>query len=474
MDILIAWLSFKDINKFNDIASEPSREIVNSIPPALLTSTPALEKIIDYKPWDKVFLIVPCKLSIREEFQAFFSPIVEIKELELNENLYKGLSSIEIQKIINNLIKKKRDNFYLLDPMDSVSQISMHLKCCTNNKIKLCQIQEEHDGNIKLSVSSEDGIQQIIEKSADIFKDIVGNTAIKQKINNFITKSSRLSSPVLIEGENGTGKKMIAHKISEFNSRKLYHFYFPADHIQMDEELFGAKDIVSAFKEADNGIILLENINQCHLKTQVRILEVLRNSQEEQYTFFNRESQTKETVDIKIIATSNQPLIEAVKEGKFIEELYYRLANLIIKLPPLRLRKDDIPVLAWHFLRKISLNKYFTQTANKLLNTYDWPGNIRELEQVIKISTTLTDSNIIHTEDICISSGYNLIPKKEKSQMLSPGFTLENEIIKLKKYYVKEALKYCGGVKTQATQILGIKNYQTLTKMLKDFDIDQY
>ena len=243
------------------------------------------------------------------------------------------------------------------------------------------------------------------------FEGIVGQNRQMQEIYTLIEEIRDSDAGVMIEGESGTGKELIANAIRNTSMRqkrpyiKVNCAVFPHD--LLASELFGHvkgaftdahKDRVGRFEMANGGTLFLDEIAEADPRIQVQLLRVLQEG-----TFERVGESVTRKVDVRIIAATNQNIQKAIEEGRFREDLYYRLNVIPITLPPLRARKDDIPLLIDHFLKKLSIHGgkkviEINDIAMALLLEYDWPGNIRELENVIEYAHTRTRTSVI-TED---------------------------------------------------------------------------
>jgi len=294
------------------------------------------------------------------------------------------------------------------------------------------------------------------------FKEMIGQNEKFQKVLSMIRKVAPTDSTVMIYGESGTGKELVARAIHALSKRSTNPFVainmaaLPEE--LLESELFGyikgaftgaIKDKVGLLKAAEGGTVLLDEIAEASPRIQVKILRAL---QEKEITPVGG-TQT-EKVDVRIIAATNTNLEERVKEGRFREDLYYRLNVVAIHIPPLRERKDDIPLLVNHFLEKYSKvhgikKKKFTKEAIDLLMKYNWPGNIRELENVVERSLILSEGDLIRKEDLP-----DKIFEKGKETKITEveNLTLEE----LEKEYIFRVLERTGWNKAKAAKILGI------------------
>ncbi|MEW6380335.1 MAG: sigma-54 dependent transcriptional regulator [bacterium] len=309
------------------------------------------------------------------------------------------------------------------------------------------------------------------------FGQIIGQSKPMQLVFEQIRKIAPTDSSVLIAGESGTGKELIAHAIHNLSSRKDNPFIKVncgalAEGL-LESELFGhekgaftnaIRQKRGKFELADGGSIFLDEIGDISENVQVKLLRVL---QEKEIDRVGGEHTKK--VDVRVIAASNKNLFELAQQGRFREDLYYRLNVIPLDLPPLRHRKEDIPLLVDHFLRKkgVELKKPVSKiapTAIEALQEYDWPGNIRELENLIERALVLCDRDEIQLCDFPVfleKDKLNGVHLSEEDLSLNPNLeSLELQLL-------KRAMEKAGGVKTKAAEILGIKTSALYYKLEK-------
>jgi len=310
------------------------------------------------------------------------------------------------------------------------------------------------------------------------FDLVVGNSQAMQKVLELVRRVSSTDSTVLITGESGTGKELIAKEIHHLSPRRDHPFVVvdcgALVETLFESELFGhVKGSFTGalttkhgkFEIADGGTIFLDEISNISLNIQAKLLRVI---QEREVTRIGSSKVIK--VDVRIIAATNKDLAECVKEGTFREDLFYRLNVVPINIPPLRERKEDIPLLVNHFLRKYSKKAkkeitHISKEAMEALMEYDWPGNVRELENTIERAVVLTKNNKIELEDIIYpgiaaeTSLFNLSSGKYKS------------LREIEKEYINRILKTFHGNKTKAAKILGIDR-KTLRAKIKKYKLE--
>jgi two-component system, NtrC family, response regulator AtoC len=228
-----------------------------------------------------------------------------------------------------------------------------------------------------------------------------------------IERVADTESTILVLGESGTGKELVARAL-HFNSKRQFAPFVPINCSALPEnllesELFGHRrgaftgavnDKKGLFQEADGGTIFLDEVGSMSALLQSRLLRVLQEREIRRVG-----DNTPIYVNVRVVAASNEPLEKKIKEGSFREDLYYRLNVISIQLPPLRERRDDIPLLAAHFLRSKGSSRSgspfrITRRAMDVLCAYDWPGNVREMENAIERAVTLCEGQIVHTNDL--------------------------------------------------------------------------
>ncbi len=299
-------------------------------------------------------------------------------------------------------------------------------------------------------------------------QNIIGSTPSVQKIQDIIRRAAPTDSTILIHGESGTGKELVARGI-HLNSLRREFVFIPVNcgalsETLMESELFGhtkgaftgaITDKKGLFEVANHGTLFFDEIGEMSLSTQVKLLRVL-----EYCEFIPVGATSGKEVDVRFITATNRNLEKQIDKGEFREDLYYRLNVIPIYLPPLRERKEDIPLLAGHFLAIYSnrMRKYVTQFADDamlLLLAYHWPGNIRELSNLIQRAVVMCESNIILKKDL---EHHISIDKNKKDDvdetLLEQGIDIEKHLEEIEKKYIKRALQKTNGNLTNAAAIL--------------------
>lgn len=313
--------------------------------------------------------------------------------------------------------------------------------------------------------------------SAKSSEAVIGKSVAMQKVMTLVKKVADARISVLITGESGVGKNVVANAIHSLSARKensLITVHCAAlSETLLESELFGhekgsftgAENLHKGkFELAHGGTIFLDEIGEINQTVQVKLLRVL---QEKKFERVGGE-QTIE-VDVRIIAATNKNLEEEVKAGRFREDLYFRLNGIQIEVPPLRERKDDIPLLLNSFLEKFNKDngkniKGFDSKSRTVLYKYDWPGNIRELEHCVESSVVMASSDTITVDDLPPSIN---IDTKQEFIEIPVGMSMEEA----EKIIIQQNLIANKGNKSKTADILGIGR-KTLHRKLSDYGME--
>jgi two-component system response regulator PilR (NtrC family) len=301
-----------------------------------------------------------------------------------------------------------------------------------------------------------------------VFCGMIGRSREMQKIFATIKKVADTPANILILGESGTGKELVARAIHENSSRSKMPFLainsggIPEN--LLESELFGYMkgsftgayaDRAGLFEMAKGGTIFLDEIGELPPVLQVKVLRVV---QEKTFRRIGGAEDIK--VDVRIISATNQNLSERIKKGDFREDLYFRLNVIPINMPPLRERKEDIPLLTRHFIEKYAREfgkevRMISVYAMELLMEYTFPGNIRELENIIERGVAMETSNIILPENLVISTTSAAEPNLD-IEITDSGIDLNAEMEKIEKRIIEKALLKVKGSKTKAAELLHV------------------
>jgi transcriptional regulator with PAS, ATPase and Fis domain len=296
------------------------------------------------------------------------------------------------------------------------------------------------------------------------FGRIVGNSPSIRSVYRVIEQSAPTNASVLIWGESGTGKELVAQTIHELSPRATFPFVAincaAIPETLLESELFGHEKgaftgaqerRTGVFELAHRGTLFLDEIAEMQPATQVKLLRVLQ-----ERTFRRLGGRQEQSVDVRMIAATNVNPGEAVRNGKLREDLFYRLNVFTIELPPLRDRREDVPLLIQRFLNEFNaVNgksvRAVDQETMQVLEQYPWPGNIRELRNVMERATILADADFIalrHLPPLLVAKGEETLP----TVTLTPGTTVDEAERRL----ILLTLDHTRGNKTRAAEILGI------------------
>ncbi len=343
-------------------------------------------------------------------FFAFIIPtflLFSIYELQLAYSWFIIPLMVLVSVDLVNWLKEKQYTFEIA--IDEAAILKSHLN---KKEAELEKLQEELDvtgeksdslvnrikslksdiDRLKLKEEDEVETEKVPEEKVNVFHGIIYRSKIMSKIVDLISKTAPEDTNILILGESGTGKELVAQAVHTLSKRKDKNIIAVncgalSDSL-LESELFGhvkgaftgaVNDKVGRFEAANNGTIFLDEIAETSENFQVKLLRVIQTGEFEKVG-----SSVTQKTDVRIVAATNRNLETSVKEKKFREDLYYRLNVIKIELPPLKERKDDIAILAQKFLEREAANMVLSRAASEVLNEYEWKGNVRELEAVIK------------------------------------------------------------------------------------------
>ncbi len=332
-------------------------------------------------------------------------------------------------------------------------------------------------------VAENRALRQNLQARSNRFGEIIGRSSRMRQVFDLIIQAAPSRTTILIGGESGTGKELVARSLHQNSSRSDRAFItvnsgnLPPD--LLESNLFGhVKGAFTGavypkkglFELADKGTIFFDEIGNIPLETQAKLLRVI---QEREFMRLGGVETIK--VDVRIIAATNVDLRHMMEEGKFREDLYYRLHVITVQLPALRERKDDIPLLVQQFLEKYSLENQkthleLTGEALDLLMEYDWPGNVRELENVIERAVVLSTGTKIDAD--LVPDHVRSSKRFQMPQFVVPpeGISFREVINDFEKRLIESTLEAAGGVQKRAAELLHIKP-TTLNEMIKRYEI---
>jgi DNA-binding NtrC family response regulator len=331
------------------------------------------------------------------------------------------------------------------------------------------------------------------------FEQIVGESQAIRLAVGRAQRAALRDVPVLILGESGTGKEMFARAIHAASHRRDGPFEaincaaIPRE--LLESELFGHvkggftgahKDRAGAFSRAHGGTLFLDEVGECDPLMQTKLLRVLQPppSQGPCHREFTPVGAAKPVVsDVRVVAATNRALIREVKEQRFREDLYYRLTVITLRLPPLRERKRDIPLVAGALLQQVNRDfareepgyndKFISASAMELVKRHDWPGNVRQLYNALLQAAVMAEGQVIEPRDIAAALGdMDASTPNVLEQPLGDGFSLEEHLKSIQRHYLRRAMEEARGVKTTAARLLGMKHYQTLDAQLERLRVE--
>jgi two-component system response regulator PilR (NtrC family) len=314
------------------------------------------------------------------------------------------------------------------------------------------------------------------------FSNIIGKSSKMQEIFSVIGRIAKTTSTVLISGESGTGKELIARAIHYNSSRRGKFVSINCGALPetlLESELFGhergaftgaIREKRGLFSEADRGTIFLDEIGETSTAMQIKLLRVLQDRVVRRVG-----SNVETTVEVRVIAATNRDLADSIQKGTFREDLFYRINVIPITLPPLRQRREDIPLLVDHFIDKFSAmvgvaKKRISADAVRLIEKYAWPGNVRELENVIERMIALEASDVLTTRSLPEQLILGGAVPDMTFDLPAEGMALEHHLESIQKIFMLKALERAGGVQTQAAELLQM-TFRSFRYYAKKFDL---
>lgn len=322
------------------------------------------------------------------------------------------------------------------------------------------------------------------------FADVIHKSRVMGRLIQRARRVAIRNVPVLIEGESGTGKEMLARAIHRASPRRERPFIavncgaIPADLVE--SELFGhekgaftgaTQQRKGHFEAAGGGTLFLDELGELPAPAQVKLLRAV---QEGEVVRLGSSKATK--VDVRIVAATNRTLTDEIASGRFREDLFYRLAVAVLKIPPLRERFGDLGVLTDHLLGQVNLEaraepgfkeKKLSAGARNLLLSHAWPGNVRELLNTLRRAAIWSDAAVISSEDVREALLPMLPAAKQEvlGRPLGGGLNLQDLLKEVARHYLGRAMDEAQGNKTKAAELVGLPSYQTLTNWLAKYEV---
>jgi len=420
-----------------------------------------------------------------EEALEKYSP--DIYDLILLDLLMPGMNGIEVLKKI-----KKIDPQAVIIIITAYASVESAIAAMKIGAFDYIQKPFKHD-ELLLTIERARAHKKLQDENIRLkdelkkkfsFENIIGKSKVMYNVFDVVKASAPTRSTILLQGESGTGKELVARAIHLNSDRANAPFIIvnsgslPPE--LLESNLFGhlkgaftgaVSDKKGLFEAADKGSIFFDEISSLNMETQAKLLRVMQGQE-----FMRLGGTTTVKVNVRVIAATNTDLEDLIKEKKFRQDLYFRLNVIKIELPPLRERKEDIPLLVKHFLDIYSKeNKKdiigISDDVMEVFANYDWPGNIRELENLIERAVVLTKTKLI-TRNNLPPFLYESGKKAENIHMPSTNYgTLKEQTQLFQKNWIINALRKTNGIQKKAAEVLGVKP-TTLNEMIKRFDID--
>ncbi|RJP60679.1 MAG: sigma-54-dependent Fis family transcriptional regulator [Deltaproteobacteria bacterium] len=448
----------------------------------------------------KKLLIVDDELGTRESLRMIFDREYDIITAATGEEALGIIEGLRPSLVLLDIIMPGMDGLAVLERINEIDKDIIVIMITATKTVKTAvhamklgaydYITKPFDLDeirliIKKALSTQDLRNEVKILRAEIdkgysFGNIVGNTGIMREIFDTIKQIADSKTTVLIEGESGTGKELVAKAI-HFNSNRKGKPFIAINCAGIPEsliesELFGHEKgaftnaygrKLGRFEMADSGTLFLDEISELSLATQAKILRFLQERE------LVRVGGTETiNVDVRLIAATNRNLEDSVTNGTFREDLYYRIKVVPIHLPPLRERKEDIPLLVNHFLSKIMKEKEakaksISSEALDLLIEYNWPGNIRELENIIARITLLSKNSRVFPEDLPSNIRGNAKLNLIKEAVLEGKLSFEKAEAEFERDIILNTLEKTNYVQSRAAELLGISRRILKYKMDK-------
>ncbi|MFD0892499.1 sigma-54-dependent Fis family transcriptional regulator [Luteolibacter ambystomatis] len=331
-------------------------------------------------------------------------------------------------------------------------------------------------------------VRELKQQSSERHKldRLIGKSPAMTRVFDLIHQVAPTRATVLIEGESGTGKEVVAHAIHHLSGRpesKMVIVHCAALSPQLlESELFGhekgaftgaAQRRIGRFEQADGGTLFLDEIGEIDAATQVKLLRALS-----ERTIERVGSNSPIKIDVRVVAATNKNLRELVDQGKFREDLYFRLNVVKIEMPPLRTRREDIVLLAGSFLKEFAKDngrpvKPLTDAALDRLRHYSWPGNVRELRTAIEHGVVMSNDSVIdvrHLPAFLADQGQTASPGLSVSNKMDLAGPVEFNLHALETRAIRAALDQAGSNRTRAAELLGVSR-RTLQRKLKELGL---
>ncbi len=364
--------------------------------------------------------------------------------------------------------------------VDAIKQGAAHYLTKPLDMGELRSVLERSGEKIRLAQVNRDLLRQIDEKFG--FEGVVGSSS---KMHELIAKLRHIAptnATVLVQGETGTGKELVAKALHNNSNRRGKPFVAmnctALNENLLDDELFGheagaytgaEKMRKGRFEHANGGTLFLDEVGDMPLPLQAKLLRVLENNE---ITRIGSNDPLK--VNVRVVSATHRDLEQAVADGKFRQDLYFRLNRLKVRIPPLRERREDIPLLANHFMKEFNQlhGKHVTsisEAVRRAMATYDWPGNVREIRNFIESMVVLDMDGVLGIDDVQEGEVLNRIPSAQTTHQ-GPDSLVGRPLSEVERYYIEQALTLMQGNREEAAKLLGIGE-RTLYRVIQDWKL---
>lgn len=418
----------------------------------------------------EIYYILKCISEIQEKNNHFKKALRNFKEyLKIKEEVFNQDSINKIAELQTKFETKQKEKDAEMFRLKSIELEKKNKKIQRQKQELECIIDKLRKSEIKYNVVSD-----VLEKNIG-FELIGESKAIKKIIKLISVVGNSANTNVLITGESGTGKEIVARKIHQCSNRKSKNFFgvnssaipdslFESEFFGHEKNAFTGADKthIGWFEIADGGSLFLDEIGTMSLDQQVKLLRVL-----EERKIVRIGSHAEIPVDIRLICATNIHLFRLVETKKFREDLYHRLSTFVIQLPPLRDRKEDIPLLTRYFVKMFNTQmnkkiKRINESAYSALLDYDFPGNVRELKNIVERAVIISDSSTLKLKHFSIPK---ITERKEISKNIMPLYQMEKELI-------EKVLKITRFNKSKAAELLQVER-RVITRKMKKYGIDK-
>jgi transcriptional regulator with PAS, ATPase and Fis domain len=523
MHVVVSWIGNADIRAMEDELARSPRSIISEpvgSAHGISAGLGPVKTLLANHAFDKVYLLSNFPQSVNDDFVSWLGQEAEVRHITLADPTDYGEIFTVVDREMESITKwhrrQKYDLSILLSPGTPAMAAVWVLLGKTKYPARFYQTFREKASiaNIpfdltldfvpKLLRNSDRALQHLASKSPHEiggFEQIAGDSqAIRLAVGKALKAAIR-DVPVLLTGESGTGKEMFARAIHEASPRRNKPFLaincasIPKQ--LMESELFGHEKGAftgadrkreGAFQQAHGGTLFLDEVGETDLDIQSKLLRVLQPPAKSGpcvREFYPLGSSKLVRADVRIIAATNRDLMSMIQRGDFREDLFYRLAVIVVRLPALRDRRTDIPKIASDLMNQINHDfglqepgyehKILSDSAKSFMSRHRWPGNVRELYNALLQAAVMSEAAEITDEDLSAAiaemptSGLSAVDPLDIQ--LGEGFILDEHLASVHRNYLKKAMEESAGVKTKAARLLGLANYQTLDARLKKLKV---